>query len=58
MMGCLMTEKESNQVQKPGSEKPEWKKPECNFYGSYDIIKGGANLRTSDDVIGDNYKVS
>lgn len=43
-----------------GSEatKKTWTTPEIVDYDYASITKGGANLRTSDDVVGDNYRAS
>lgn len=38
--------------------KKEWATPEIVDYDYASITQGGANLRTTDDVVGDNYRVS
>ena len=49
-------EKEDDSVKV--SNKKEWVTPEKVDYDYASITEGGANLRTSDDVVGDNYRAS
>lgn len=38
--------------------KKTWNTPELTDYDYGSLTQGGANLRTTDDVAGDNYRVS
>lgn len=50
-------------IEKPQSTDSEatkktWATPEIVDYDYASLTQGGANLRTSDDVVGDNYRIS
>ena len=40
------------------NNKKDWVTPEKVDYDYASITQGGANLRTTDDVLGDNYRAS
>ncbi|WP_417783815.1 hypothetical protein [Terasakiella pusilla] len=40
------------------NSKKTWQTPELTDYDYGSVTQGGVNLRTSDDVVGDNYRVS
>lgn len=50
------TEKSQNIVSE--NTKKTWATPEIVDYDYASLTQGGANLRTTDDVAGDNYRVS
>jgi len=46
------------QIETNDSAKKTWATPEIVDYDYASLTQGGANLRTTDDVAGDNYRSS
>jgi len=56
--GKMSSEAGVEKKQNDQGKKKTWGTPELTSYDYGTLTQGGANLRTTDDVAGDNYRAS
>lgn len=56
--GKMNSEVDVDKKQNDQGKKKTWGTPELTSYDYGTLTQGGANLRTTDDVAGDNYRAS